>query len=57
MAFTSVTSQALVETTREKMLIASRSIELYIQTNSAGLLAGVITDLAAVTASITAVSA
>lgn len=57
MAFTAATSQALVETTREKLITATKSIELYIGVNSPGLLAGVITDLAAVTAAITAVSA
>lgn len=57
MAFTAATSQTLVETTREKIITASRSLELYMQVNSPGLLAQAVTDLAAVTAAITAVSA
>jgi hypothetical protein len=57
MAFTAATSKVLVETTREKLIIASKSIEAYIQVQNPGLLAGVITDLAAVTSAITAVSA
>jgi hypothetical protein len=57
MAFTAATSQALVETTRQKLIASAKSIELYTLVNNPGLLAGVITDLAAVTAAITAVSA
>lgn len=57
MAFTAATSQVLVETTRQKLIKATQSMELYIQVKNPGLLAGVITDLAAVTAAVTAVSA
>ena len=57
MAFTAATSQVLVQTTIDKLAIAAKSIELYRDgSNNPGLLAGVITDLAAVTAAITAVS-
>lgn len=56
MAFTAATSQVLVETTRQKLIAAAKSIELYTLVNNPGLLAGVITDLAAVTTAITAVS-
>ena len=57
MAFTAATSQVLVETTRQKLITAAKSIELYTLVNNPGLLAGVITDLAAVTTAITAVNA
>lgn len=57
MAFTAATSKALVETTRQKLIAASKSIEQYQLVQNPALLAGLITDLAAVTAAITAVSA
>ena len=57
MAFSASTSQVLVETVRQKLITASQNIELYTLVNNPGLLAGVITDLAAVTTAITAVSA
>lgn len=56
MPFTTATSQALVETTRQKLMAAAKSIELYTLVNNPSLLAGVVTDLSAVTAAITAVS-
>jgi hypothetical protein len=57
MAFTAATSQALVQTTLNKLDVAQTSIEQYMLVNNPALLAGVITDLAAVTAAITAVNA
>jgi len=57
MAFTAATSQALVQTVRDTLIKAEKSTELYMLVNNPGLLAGLITDLAAVTAAITAVSA
>lgn len=57
MAFTVATSQVLVNTTRDKLFTASRSLEQYMLTNNPGVLAQAVTDLAAVTAAITAVSA
>jgi hypothetical protein len=57
MAFTAATSQTLVETTRQKLLAAEAAVELYLQVNNPGLLAGAIAALAAVTTAITAVSA
>lgn len=57
MAFTAATSQTLVQTTRDKLIAAERSMFLYMNVNNPGLLAQAVADLAAVTAAITAVSA
>jgi hypothetical protein len=58
MAFTAATSQTLVQTTIDKLAIAAKSIEIYRDnSNNPGLLAGVVTDLNAVTVAIAAVSA
>lgn len=57
MAFTAATAQPLVQTTRDALIKAERSMFLYMNVNNPGQLAQAVADLAAVTAAITAVSA
>ena len=56
MAFTAATSQALVQTTLEKLDQGYTAVEQYMLTNNPSKLAETITALAAVTAAIAAVS-